>query len=58
MHEHCVTVGSENGHDAVATMSNDDLKQHLQSHLDKVRSDAASILAGRARVSSIVEGLS
>jgi hypothetical protein len=57
-HEHRVTVGSEDGRDAVAGMSEDDLKTHLQGHLDKVRNDAANILSGRAKVSKIVGGLS
>jgi hypothetical protein len=57
-HEHRVTVGSEDGRDAVAGMSESDLKTHLQGHLDKVRNDAANILSGRAKVSKIVGGLS
>jgi len=57
-HEHKIVVGSEDGRDAVVGMSEDELKNHLQSHLDKVRNDAANILAGRAKVSKIVGGLS
>jgi len=57
-HEHKITVGSEDGHDAVAAMPSGDLKDHLQGHLDKVRTHAASVLAGRAKVSKIVGGLS
>ena len=57
-HEHRVTVGSEDGRDAVAAMPDDDLKTHLQDHLDKVRNGAANILSGRAKVSKIVGGLS
>ncbi len=53
-HEHRITVGSEDGHDAVAAMSEQDLKEHLQDHLDKARNDAAAILAGRAKVSKVV----
>jgi hypothetical protein len=57
-HSHVVTVGSEDGKDAVADMSEDDLKSHLQGHLDKIRTHAANILSGRAKVSKIVGGLS
>ena len=56
-HTHVVTVGSEDGRDLVASLSENELKNHLQSHLDKVRAHAADVLAGRAKVAKIVEGL-
>jgi hypothetical protein len=56
-HEHRVTVGAEDGKDAVSTMSEADLQKMLQEHLDKVRSDACSILSGRAKVAKITSNL-
>jgi hypothetical protein len=57
-HEHVVTVGAEDGKDAVADLTEDDLKTSLQKHLDRVRDEAAKVLSGRAKVSKIVGGLS
>jgi len=56
-HEHRVTVGAEDGSDAISTLSEDALKLSLQSHLDKVRDDAAKILSGRAKVQKITSQL-
>jgi hypothetical protein len=52
-HSHTVTVGAEDGKDAISTMSEEELRTALQSHLDATRNDAANILSGRARVSKI-----
>lgn len=53
IHEHRVTVGAENGQDAVAGMSEVVLQQLIQQHLDEKRNEAAQVLAGRARVAKI-----
>jgi hypothetical protein len=53
-HEHIVTVGAEDGKDAVADLTDDELKASLQKHLDKVRDEAAKVLSGRAKVQKIV----
>jgi hypothetical protein len=52
-HEHRVTVGAEDGHDAVSSMSEADLQTSLQRHLDEKRTEAARILVGRAKVAKI-----
>jgi hypothetical protein len=57
-HSHTVTVGSEDGRDAVSAMSEDELKSHLQAHLDNIRTHAANILAERVKVRKVVGGLS
>jgi hypothetical protein len=57
-HEHRVTVGAEDGNDAVASMTDADLQASLQTHLDKVRSDAANVLSARAKVAKLVSSLS
>ncbi len=57
-HEHIVTVGAEDGKDAVSSMTEAELKTSLQKHLDKVRDEAAKVLSGRAKVQKIVGGLS
>ena len=49
-HEHTVTVGSVDGKDALPNLSDDQLKQTLQSHLDQVRQQAVDILAARSKV--------
>ena len=56
-HEHRTTIGSEDGHDAVSTLSADQLKAHLQKHLDETRNRAAKVLAARMSVKKIAEGL-
>jgi len=52
-HEHRVTVGAEDGHDAVSSMTEADLQILLQKHLDEKRAEAAQILAGRAKVAKV-----
>jgi hypothetical protein len=56
-HEHIVTVGAEDGKDAISGMTEEELKNSLQKHLDKVRDDAAKVLSGRAKVQKIAGGL-
>jgi hypothetical protein len=57
-HSHVVTVGAEDGNDLVATLSETELKNHLQDHLDKIRDRAAGVLAGRAKIQKIAGELS
>jgi hypothetical protein len=57
-HEHRITVGAEDGNDAVSTLTEAQLKDSLQTHLDKVRSDSANVLSARAKVSKVVSSLS
>lgn len=57
-HEHVVTVGAEDGADMVASLSETELKESLQKHLDEKRNQAAQILAGRAKVSRVAALLS
>jgi hypothetical protein len=52
-HEHRVTVGAEDGRDAVSSMSEADLQTSLQKHLDSKRVEAAQVLAGRAKVAKV-----
>jgi hypothetical protein len=52
-HEHRVTVGAEDGHDAVSSMSEVELQTSLQKHLDEKRAEAAQVLAGRAKVAKV-----
>jgi len=56
-HEHHITIGAEDGQDSVSSLSEDELKALLQAHLDKVRDNAAKILAGRAKVTKISSSL-
>ena len=56
-HAHRVTVGSEDGNDAVASMTSEQLLNHLQSHLDHVRAQSIAVLCGRARVKKILGDL-
>jgi hypothetical protein len=56
-HEHRITVGAEDGKDAVSSMSEEELRTSLQTHLDATRNDAAQILGGRAKVGKIVSQL-
>jgi len=56
-HTHTTTIGAEDGKDLVASLSENELKNHLQSHLDRVRAHAADVLAGRAKVSKIAAEL-
>jgi hypothetical protein len=57
VHEHRVTVGSENGNDLVSKLSAEELKVSLQKHLDEKRAEAASILNGRAKLAKITAEL-
>ena len=53
MHKHLVTIGSEDGADNLANMSEADLFVMVQKHLDEKRAEASQVLAGRARVAKI-----
>src|ERR1700730_2817943 len=52
-HQHSVTVGASDGQDVVASLTAAELQASLQSHLDNVRNDAASVLCGRATVAKV-----
>lgn len=53
VHEHRVTIGAEDGVDRVSSLSEEELQDILQSHLDEKRNEAVRVLAGRARVVKI-----
>lgn len=57
-HEHTVTVGAVDGNDALTSLSDDDLKQALQAHLDSVRQRGVDVIAARARVRDLAKELS
>jgi hypothetical protein len=57
VHEHRVTVGAEDGKDLVSDLSETELQDVLQKHLDEKRNDAATVLSGRAKVSKVVSKL-
>jgi hypothetical protein len=56
-HSHTVTVGAENGKDAVAGLSEADLQASIQKRLDEVRTEVAQVLSGRAKVTKISANL-
>lgn len=56
-HEHSVTVGAEDGKDALVNLSDDELKTALQNHLDLVRQAAVDVLAARSKVKKFAEEL-
>jgi len=53
VHTHTVTVGSVDGHDSVAALSESELAMALQAHLDAKRDEAVQILSGRAKVAKV-----
>jgi hypothetical protein len=57
IHQHSITVGAEDGHDAVTALSDDELAASLQQEVDNARQNAATILSGRARVAKIITSL-
>jgi hypothetical protein len=56
-HEHRVTVGAEDGKDKVSALSEAELQETIQKHLDEKRDEAAQVLVGRARVAKISANL-
>ncbi len=52
-HETRTTVGAEDGCDMVGSMTEQELRDSLQTHIDEKRQEAAKILAGRIKVSKI-----
>lgn len=49
-HSHTITVGAEDGNDAVANLTADEMQATLQTHLDDVRKKATGILSTRIMV--------
>jgi hypothetical protein len=56
-HQHSVTIGSTDGIDSVSGMTEADIQASIQKHLDEKRAEAASVLAGRAKVAKISTSL-
>ena len=57
IHQHSITVGAEDGHDLIPTLSDEDLATSLQQAVDNARQNAATILSGRARVAKLITSL-
>jgi hypothetical protein len=56
-HSHAVTVGAEDGHDALSNRDEAVALAELQKHLDEQRQRAAGVLAGRAQIKKITQQL-
>jgi hypothetical protein len=56
-HSHTITVGAEDGHDAVSNRSEADALTELQQHLDEQRQRAADVLSGRAQIKKLTTQL-
>ncbi len=56
-HLHTITVGAEDGHDAVSNRKEGDAIVELQKHLDEQRQRAADVLAGRAQIKKLTAQL-
>ena len=56
-HSHTVTIGAEDGHDAVSNRNEADAVSELQKHLDEQRQRAANVLAGRAQIKKLTAQL-
>jgi hypothetical protein len=56
-HSHTITVGAEDGHDALSNRDESAALGELQKHLDEQRQRAADVLAGRAQVKKITQQL-
>jgi hypothetical protein len=56
-HSHTVTIGAEDGHDALSNRDESVALAELQKHLDGQRQRAADVLAGRAQVKKLTSQL-
>ena len=52
-HSHTITVGAEDGHDALSNRDESVALEELQNHLDAQRNRAADVLAGRAQIKKL-----
>lgn len=55
--ERLVGIGAEDGNDAIAELSDEDLQAAIQAILDSARRWVAKIVAGRARVAAAAANL-
>lgn len=52
-HEHRITVGATDGKDRLRELTDEELKETLQKHLDQVRCECSEILKSRIRVKKL-----
>jgi len=56
-HSHTVTVGAQDGHDALSNREESVALAELQKHLDEQRQRSADVLSGRAQIKKISQQL-
>jgi hypothetical protein len=54
---HSVTIGSDDGRDAISNLSDDDLQTRLQQSVDDARANNAGVLSSRARIMAVIGNL-
>jgi hypothetical protein len=57
VHEHRITVGAADGNDALGEMTEEQMGENIQAHLNSVREKVAAVLTSRKRVRNHVENL-
>jgi len=55
--EHRITIGSEDGNDALSDMTDDRLAEHLQALLNQKKADHETILTNRKRAAQAAKSL-